>query len=287
LEDFRLDAVCDLFATPAVDEALGAKMAIPDDDPPWISEPCVTTSTDLDKFGRLDPLSDGRMPYLLDIVAKLRRAVGPDVPVVAWPSPPFRTACMVRGNEEIYRGFYREPNFVKEIIEACYEPCVAYGKALIDAGADIIFTSNPTASTNCISREHYEEFVHASSRDMHRALKAHGAEIVIFHPCGRWHDRLDLLVDEAADVLHFDKVGIDSFKSEFSEKCVYMGNVNTVQTLLSGTTTDVRDEAIGCLEKGAGGGRYILSADCIVPRNTDPANLKAMADAIEQHGTYH
>jgi uroporphyrinogen-III decarboxylase len=66
-----------------------------------------------------------------------------------------------------------------------------------------------------------------------------------------------------------------------------MGNVNTVQTLLSGTAREVRDEAISCLEKGAGGGRYILSADCIVPRDTDPANLNAMADAIGEHGRYH
>ncbi len=193
---------------------------------------------------------------------------------------------MLRGNGELYRDFYRDPEFVKDIIESSYEPCLAYGKALVDAGADMIYITNPTASADCISREHYEEFVHTSTKRMHKALKAHGAEIVIFHPCGRWHDRLDLLVEEEADVLHFDKVSIESFKSGFSEKCVYMGNVNTVDTLLNGTVADVKNETLNCLEKGAGGGRYILSADCIVPRDTDPENLNAMANVIEQYGKY-
>ncbi len=286
LQDFRLDAVCDLFVTPAVDEALGAKIVFPDDDPPWIPEPSVTTAADLEKFVSLDPLSQGRMPYLLDIVTRLKREVGPDIPVMAWPSVPFRTACMLRGSQDLYRGFYRDPEFISDLIEACYEPCLAYGKALIDAGADIIFTSNPTASTGCISREHYETYAHATTRDMHRALKSHGAEIIIFHPCGQWHDRLDLLVELEADVLHFDKVEIQSFKSEFAERCVYMGNVRTVDTLLSGTVRGVEIETQNCLEKGADGGRYILSADCIVPRDTDPAHLHAMADAIERHGSY-
>jgi uroporphyrinogen decarboxylase len=286
LQDFRLDAVCDLFVTPAVDEALGAKIVFPDDDPPWIPEPSVATTGDLDKFAKLDPLSHGRMPYLLDIVSRLKREVGPDIPVLAWPSVPFRTACMLMGSQELYRGFYKKPEFVSDLIEACYEPCLAYGKALLDAGADIIFTSNPTASTGCISRQHYEAYAHATTRDMHTALKAHGADTIIFHPCGTWHDRLDLLADIGADVLHFDKVEIAAFKSQYADKCVYMGNVGTVDTLLSGTVADVENEAQNCLEKGAGGGRYILSADCIVPRDTDPAHLSAMADVVERHGGY-
>src|SRR5690606_27990158 len=48
IRDFNLDAAWDIWCTPAVDEALGAKMEIPEDDPPWIEEPCVRTHEDLE-----------------------------------------------------------------------------------------------------------------------------------------------------------------------------------------------------------------------------------------------
>ena len=179
-----------------------------------------------------------------------------------------------------------DPEFVKDIIEASYEPCLAYGKALVDAGADMIYITNPTASADCISREHYEEFVHASSRKMHQALKAHGAEVVFFHPCGRWEDRLDLLLDLEVDVLHFDNLDVGSFKSEYDGKCVYMGNVHSIDTLLSGTTTDVENETLDCLRNGAPGGGYILGANCAVPKDTDAAHVRAMAEGIRHHGQY-
>jgi uroporphyrinogen decarboxylase len=286
LQDFELDCVFDLVGVPAVDEFLGAQLVLPDDDPPWIGEPCVKTRKDLEKFGRVDPETDGRMPYLLDLIANLRRQVGPDIPVLAWASLPFRTACMLRGNGELYKDFYRDPEFVKDIIEASYEPCLAYGKALVDAGADMIYITNPTASADCISREHYEEFAHASSRKMHRALKEHGAEVVFFHPCGRWEDRLDLLFDLEVDVLHFDNLDVASFKSEYDGKSVYMGNVHSIDTLLSGTTTDVENETLDCLRDGAPGGGYILGANCAVPKDTDPAHVRAMAEGIRHHGQY-
>lgn len=286
LRDFRLDAVWDIWCTPAVDEALGAKMEIPEDDPPWIELRCVESADDLEKLKVVDPWKDGRMPYLLDVVAKLKKAVGPDVPVVAWASPPFRTACMIRGNTELYMDMIDNPQFVKDLMEVTTASCTAYGKALIEAGADIIATSNPVANMDCISLAHFKEFAHPYSKRMFGELKEAGAKAVNFHTCGRWDDRYDLCC-ENSDILHCDRVVIGEFKNRYGDRIVPMGNVKSVATLLQGTPEQIRAEARTCIETAAPGGRYIFSADCAVPRDTPPQNVRLLADMVRELGGYH
>ncbi|MBI2461529.1 MAG: uroporphyrinogen decarboxylase family protein [Candidatus Rokubacteria bacterium] len=284
LKDFQLDGVWDIWCTPAVDEALGATMEIPDDDPPWITRPCVHGPADLEKLKPVNPWRDGRMPYLLDVIARLKKAVGPDVPVIAWASPPFRTACMIRGNTELYMDIYDNPQFVKNLLEFTTETCTAYGKALVEAGADIIATSNPVANMDCISLDHFKEFAHPYSKRMFAALKDAGAKAINFHTCGRWDDRYELCV-ENADIIHCDRVDLGEFKAKYSNKVVTMGNVKSVATLLQGTSEQVAAEALQCMA-AAPGGRYIFSSDCAVPRDPPPANVRAMANVREEVGAY-
>lgn len=279
--DFGLDSIWDIWCTPAVDEALGATMETPEDDPPWIAEPCLRVHDDLNKLKPIDPWRDGRMPYLLDLVARLKKAAGPRMPVTAWASPPFRTACMIRGNTELYMDMLDNPGFVKELLEFTTEACTAYGKALVEAGADIVAISNPVANMDCISREHFEEFAHPYSKRMFAALQAAGAR-VNFHTCGRWDDRYDLCV-ENVDIIHCDRVDLGAFKAAWSDKVVVMGNVKSVATLLQGSEEQVAAEALACLEAAAPGGRYILSADCEVPRDTSPRNVRALAGALRAY----
>lgn len=285
LRDFRLDAVWDIWCTPAVDEAMGARMEIPEDDPPWIEAPCVSSPDDLPNLRRVDPWKDGRMPYLLDVVGKLRKAVGPQVPIIAWASPPFRTACMIRGNTQLYMDMVDNPPFVKDLVEITTENCTAYGKALIEAGADIIATSNPVANMDCISLSHFKEFAHPYTKRMFAELKKAGAKAINFHTCGRWDDRYDLCC-ENADILHCDRVVIGDFKRAYGDRIVPMGNVKSVATLLQGTPEQVRDETRACIEAAAPGGGYILSADCAVPRDTPPQNVQVLTDLVEEMGTY-
>ncbi|MCL4768051.1 MAG: uroporphyrinogen decarboxylase family protein [Hyphomicrobiaceae bacterium] len=279
IKDFRLDSVWDIWCTPAVDEALGATMDTPEDDPPWIAQPCVHGPDDLGKLRRVDPWKDGRMPYLLDIVTRLKKAVGDDIPVTAWASPPFRTACMIRGNTELYMDMYDDPRFVKDLLEIATENCTAYGKALVEAGADIIAISNPVANTDCISLEHFKEFAHPYSKHMFGEMKKAGAKAINFHTCGRWDDRFDLCC-ENVDIIHCDRVNIGEFTTGYGDRVVAMGNVKSVATMLQGSVEQVKREALDCLETAAATGRYILSADCEVPRETSAANVRALADTL-------
>lgn len=287
LKEYNLDAVWDIWCTPAVDDALGAPMVVPQDDPPWVPKACLNKPEDLANLKTpIDPTKDGHMPYLLEVTRRLKKAVGPDVPVISWISQPFRTACMLRGSAELYLDLFDDPQFIKNLLDISLEALTVYGKALIDAGADIICTSNPVANMDCISRKHFEEFSHPYTKKLFGDLKAYGAKAIMYHTCGKWDDRFDLIADENVDIAHHDKVDIKEWKEKNSDKMVSMGNVRAVTTLLQGSEEKVRIETLECLKKGVPGGRYIISADCEVPRDTPAANIRAMAETVQKHGKY-
>jgi uroporphyrinogen decarboxylase len=285
LDAFGLDGVYDNLCTPAVDELLGARLEFPPDDSPRVL-PGVSTIDDVRRLPRIDPASQGRGPYLLEVVHRLKQAVGASVPVIAWASSPFRTASMLRGVTDFYRDIRRNPDFARALLDAVVGPCTAYGKALVDAGADIVFSSNPGANMQCISRRDYEEFSHPYTSRMFAEVKRHGAKAIIFHTCGKWDDRLDLVVKEHIDIIHCDRVDIAPFKARYADDVVLMGNLRSVETLLHGTEETVRAAVGACLAQGMAGGRYILSADCILPRDTPAANIRAMGAAVRDHGRY-
>jgi len=285
IKDFELDAAYDIWCTPAVDEALGAKMVIPEDDPPWIEEPCVQSPDDLNKLKTINPWKDGRMPYLLDVVAKLKKAVGPDMPVIAWASPPFRTACLIRGNTQLYMDMIDNPSFVKDLLEITTENCTAYGKALVEAGADMVCTSNPVANMDCISLDHFKEFAHPYTKRFFADIKKAGAMAINFHTCGRWDDRFDLCC-ENADILHVDRVDLGEFKQKYGSRIVPQGNIKAVATLFQGTPEEVRDEAKANIRDAAPGGGFIFGADCAVARDTPPQHVRILTDVIKEIGIY-
>ena len=79
---------------------------------------------------------------------------------------------------------------------------------------------------------------------------------------------------------------LGDFCARYAADVVVMGNVKSVATLLQATPEDVRREALACLRHGAPGGRYILSNDCAVPRDTPPAIVAAMHEVLRAHGAY-
>lgn len=286
VNEFGLDGVYDIWCTPAVDELLGAKLEFLSNDSASIPNGSVTCLNDVRMLPKVDPRREGRAPYLLDVVRRLKKAVGDSVAVIAWASSPFRTASMLRGVTDFYRDLKRDPTFARALLDAVYGPCAAYGKALVEAGADIVCSSNPGANMQCISRPYYEEFSHPYTREMFKEIKHHGAKAVMFHTCGKWDDRLDLVVNENIDIIHCDRVDIAGFKARHSGSTVLMGNLRAVEVLLQGTEETVEQAASECLAQGKEGGRYILSADCSVPRDTPAGNVRAMARAVKKYGSY-
>jgi uroporphyrinogen decarboxylase len=185
---------------------------------------------------------------------------------------------MLRGISNLYMDMVTDPDFVKELQEFCLPKCIDMALELVKSGANVIYITNPIANADCISRDNYYAMVHPFTKKLFKAIKDTGVRL-FFHPCGKWTDRYDLLVDEGADALHVDKVDINWLKENYGDKITIMGNVKTSTTMLLGTPEDVQKEALDCIKKGRKNGGFILSADCVIPRDTPPENLSALVEA--------
>jgi uroporphyrinogen decarboxylase len=192
---------------------------------------------------------------------------------------------MVRGIQNIYLDMWEEPNFVKDLVEFCIEPTIRYAKAAIEAGADLIWTSNPTASMTMISREYYEQFVTWSTKRFFDGIRAAGKE-VLFHICGDWQDRVDLVVAEGPAIIHIDQMDLGEVKARYGSQVAIMGNVKTTKTLLVKTPAEVEQETLTILQKGKAGGGFLLAPDCLTPRDTPDENMRAMVEIGRVHGVY-
>jgi len=284
---FGHDGVMTMLPMEAVGEALGAKLRFFEDDVPALNDdrPAIKEPKDLAKIIRLDRdiKIHHRIRFLCEIVSELRQAVGDEAVVMAYAFSVFRLAGMLRGLTGLYSDLIRRPRFVKELQNFCLSKCIEFALELIKAGADFIIVTNPIANMDCISRKMYQEHVHPYTKMLFRAIKQAGV-ILAFHPCGVWDDRFDLLIEEGPDVLWVDKVDIGWLKEKFGDQVCIMGNVNNVSTMLQGTPQDVENEAVDCITKGSKNGGFILSADCMLPRDVPEENLQALVNVARNFG---
>lgn len=277
MKDFDTVAVWDPGVVSFFTELLGGSLITPEDDAP-ASEPIPLSKENL------PPLDLSKSPSLqstLKKLAKLRKEAGPTNAVVGYLPLPFRFAAEVRGMQEIMLDMLLDPDLVRALQECYLSFAASYAQELMGSGADLVYLTNPLANRSCISRKHYLELVHPYSTELFKILKQYGI-MSIFHTCGNWSDRLDLVVNEGPNCIWVDKADLADLKAKFGAKVCIMGNVDVTATLLQGSAEDVARETKACLNAVGNTGGYILSGSCLLSRDTPPQNVSAMAKAYNE-----
>jgi MtaA/CmuA family methyltransferase len=286
VQEFAFDAITDVHSgAPLFNECLGKELVFKSGGPPH-AEPAFDSPEILKSIKAIDLSSYKRMDDVRATVEKLKQAVGKEYTVVASAPTPFRSAALLRGVQRFYHDLGRNQSFARDLLDLCLEACKAYATALMDAGADIIFTSTSVASGDCISKEHYRMFVSEGHKELHAYISLRDRPI-IFHTCGDWSDRFDLVADEGSNVM-FVAAGTDlrNLKESYGTRFCLMGNVDCVRTLLMGTTAAVQAACREALINAGHGGGFILADDCEVPPDTPVANLRALERTGLEYGSY-
>ena len=287
VNDFRLDAAWDLAGVYYVSRCLGQKMLLPEDDPPSALEPFINSPRDLERLAELERgLNEATIvQYQLDLDRKLRDRLGRDIPLIAYVESPFYLACVLRGTKEFYLDMYKQPTFARDLLAAATAICKRYSSLLANEAIDILYTACPQASRTMISKKLYLEYVHANFNEVFGFFRNVLKKKILFHVCGDWTDRFDLLVEEGPDILHVDKVDLRWLKEVCGQKVTLNGNVDTTK-LLVGTPQEIEQEAWECIEAAAPGGGFLLGGACALGRDTPAANMQALATAVAEHGVY-
>jgi MtaA/CmuA family methyltransferase len=260
-------------AREAVD--LGAPVTWFPDQPPalddtnaLLADPARLASLDV-----ADPLGGGRMTDRVRGI-ELLRTLAPERLVEGWVEGPCAEGADLRGISTLMLDFGDDPAFVADLFDFTTRQGIAFARAQVDAGADIIGVGDAAASL--VGPVIYRDAVLPFERILVDAIHAMGARVRL-HICGNTRRSVADIATLGADVVDLDSmVPLDAARADAGPEQVLLGNLNPVADLLSGSPGDVATRIAACHRDA--GKRYIVGAGCEIPAATPHENVDAMVD---------
>ena len=275
-EQFDLDFVS-CISDPGREAAdCGAAVHFFEDQPPAIDESRALLA-DKGKLSSLkvpDPLGGGRMQDRVEAAGAMRRQVGGKRLVEGWTEGPCAEAADLRGINALMLDFYDDPPFVRALFDFVLEMNLAFAKAQVQAGADLIGVGDAAASL--VGPQIYDEFVWPCEKKMVDALHAMGTRVRL-HICGNTSRILGGMGRLGCEIVDLDfKVSLAQARQAMGEGQELLGKLDPVAALRNSTPASVAAAIAECHRQA--GPRYIVGAGCEVPRDTPHENLRVLCD---------
>jgi MtaA/CmuA family methyltransferase len=278
--DFSLDIV-QAISDPYREAAdFGLEVEFPEDGLPLGKKPLLVDPGDLAKLKPPDPSAGHRMSDRLEAVQHFREQVGGEMPVMGWVEGALAEAADLRGDTALMLDLYDRPEWVLDLVELCTEVEIAFARAQVEAGADIIGLGDSIASQ--VSPKMYQQFALPYEQQIFAAVHEMGA-LTRLHICGDTTRIMSLMAQSGADIIDLDwMVDIRSAAETLGDYPVICGNFDPVAIMLQGTPEQVKEGTLYCLRWG--GPRLISGAGCEIPDRTPHKNLLAQAQAVREFG---
>jgi uroporphyrinogen decarboxylase len=283
VRQFGYDAVLDLAGIHAESEAMGSVLKIQKGYLPSIEKPAVEDyKTDLPKLRLFDPSKKKRLSTILQGIRRLKELFNGKVPVVGYVQAPFRHASMLRGSENIMRDMYKQKENLRELCEIALSSQIVYSVAVISAGADIVFVSDPTSSGDAISKKQWEEWGLPLTTRLVKLVKRSGVKTLL-HICGNTEDRLESLASTGVDCLSLDEADdFEKVRKVLGPNYCLMGNVSTT-LMATGSPEEVEEATKEVIRKAGKEGHLLVSGGCLLSDNCPPENISAMVKAAKEY----
>lgn len=278
LERFGYDGAVAEMGLGAQPNVLGCAVEIEGHDVPLVVETVVGGREDLGRLKIPDPWSEGKMVP----VERLVELVGGEHAVLGSVRSPFEYAATVRGLMDFMADFYRDPQLVRDLIEAVKPATLAVARALVKAGVDALVLKDSFASSSMISPDHYREFAAPAEAAVIAELKDEAP--VILHVC---RNSLPIIADMAATgaaCLEIDApVDLAAAREAVGSRVALKGNIDAAAVIEKGTPADV-DEAVRTAVAAAGRGGFILSTGDSIPLGAPEENIEALVESGRRYG---
>lgn len=280
---FGYDVVLDQAGVHAESEAMGAVIKYGGGYMPTVEEPAVKDyEEDLAGLRILNPYKDGRLPMILETIRRLKELCEGRIPVMGYVQCPFRHAAMLRGTENLMRDTFKNKENARKLLEIATDSQIVWGTAVAQAGADIVFVSDPTSSGDAVSPKTYREWGLPYTQRVVSAVKRTGAK-VLMHICGNTSDRLEILASAGVDGLSLDsKVDFAFARQTLGPDFLLMGNIDPTVPLTLGTPEAVYERSKIVIEQAGKGGNLLLSGGCLIPAEAPVENVAAMVRAARE-----
>jgi len=262
----------------ALPSAFGARIHFHHDRPPSI-EPVTTDISHWTDAPQPNVEEAGFMPLALRLYQQMESrlfADGLGIKMVAARGP-MVTAGFLIGITDLMMGIVTHPTEIDRFLGKITTAIISWLYAQLDTlhtPESILLLDD---IVGMVSLKHYQALV---SPHLQRIFSEFDGLVKIYHndtPCAHLYGAL---AEAGFDVFNFShEVDISDVKSVMGHRVALMGNVAPLDLGVRGTSQEVEQAAIACLDKAAPGGGMILSFGGGVSPGTPAENIDALLRA--------
>lgn len=242
---------------------------------PRVSKYPISKIDDYKKLSDID-LNKSRPKIVLEAIKELKR-MDENVPVIGNIVGPISVATSLIEPADFYKQMRKDKQSCHEFLEYITYNLIVFAKAQIEAGADVITISDPSATGEILGPKLFDEFVVPYINKILNAINKEHNIPTIVHICGRLKTIYPQLNKFNSLAISFDSITDVKQVIENVHNKAIMGNVSTY-TLEYGTEEKVKAISKMCINNGVD----ILSPACGVGVRTSLANLKSMVNSAKE-----
>ncbi|MGN1015051.1 MAG: uroporphyrinogen decarboxylase family protein [Butyricicoccus sp.] len=243
-----------------------------DEEPPEI--PCDCT---------IPTKESGRIPYVLDVMHRMKEAVGDTTALYGLICGPFTLASHLRGNN-LFTDMYDFEEEAAELFAFANRVCMRMADYYIEAGMDVIAMVDPLISQ--ISTDHFEQYMTEVYTELFDHIREKGV-FSSFFVCGDATRNIEAMCQTKPDSISVDEnVDIVAAK-EICDKynVVIGGNIPLTSIMLLGNQQDNMKCVVDILDSVNSKKNFIIAPGCDMPFEVPVENGIGVAQAALETDT--
>ncbi|HEX9115789.1 MAG TPA: uroporphyrinogen decarboxylase family protein, partial [Anaerolineae bacterium] len=231
-------------------------------------------------LARLRPVAPEAGPRMSDRLAAIRlfrERAGGEAPIMGWVEGALAEAADLRGVGQLLADLIDRPAWVTDLLEFCTEEAIAFARAQVAAGADMIGLGDAVGSQ--VSPRMYRQFALPYEQRIFAAVREAGA-VGRLHVCGNTTRIVADMASSGAAIVDLDWM-VDwsrAVKILTEHGVAACGNFDPVAVMLQGTHDAVYAAVLRCVTDGAA--TSFIMAGCEIPDGTPAENLLAQQRAL-------
>ncbi len=262
-------------------ECLGCGLAWADDCPPSVCDHPLDGSDEepaqVPCDCKIPKKTDGRIPYVLEVMRRMKEAVGDTTALYGLICGPFTLASHLRGNN-LFTDMYDFEDEVADLFTFCKKVCIRMADYYLEAGMDVIAMVDPLISQ--ISTAHFEQFMTELYTEIFDHIRNAGG-LSSFFVCGDATRNIEAMCQTNPDSISVDEnVNLLAAKAITDRYNIALGgNIPLTSVMLLGNQQDNMKFTVDLLDSLEDKTNFILAPGCDMPYAVPVENCIGVAQA--------